>query len=338
MKDWRRITFPFLAVLALLLSSCGSSLSLSADEPDEVQVERNLLTGLPGANLRLLAVKIDDTRAAHPQVGIENADVIYIEQVKAGLTRLLAIYSSAYPPKVGPIRSARISDIDILAEYGRAGFAFSGAQQKMYPVIASANLANLGAQRNPPSVYFRDQLRRSPTNMFLYPEKLLETDKNAAMIDFVKEPGWTFGEKPDLGQEIMSAKVFWPNAEYEARWSMAEDRWLIFFNGLPNTNPEGYHLGSPTFIIQKVNIIASSFGDKFGGVTPKHEVIGEGDGYLLRDGEMFPLTWKRATAEAPTQWFLSDGSSAPFDRGQIWIALTNKEPSFEFVPVAPSDG
>jgi hypothetical protein len=337
-RSWRIFSLPFFVALALLISSCGGSIQLGADDQDEIQVERNLLTGLPGANLRLLAVKIDDTRAAHPQVGIENADVIYIEQVEAGLTRLLAIYSSSYPIKVGPIRSARISDIDILAEYGRAGFAFSGAQQKMYPVIASANLANLGAQRNPPSVYFRDQLRRSPTNMFLYPDKLLEIDKNAAMIDVVKEPGWIFGEKPDLGDEIVSAKVFWPNAQYEVRWSKEEDRWLIFFNGEPNTNPEGYHLGSPTFIIQKVNITASSFGDKFGGVTPRHEVIGEGDGYLLRDGEIFPLKWKRSEATAPTQWFLANGAPAPFDRGQIWIALTNVEPSFEFARSTPSDG
>ena len=66
-----------------------------------------------------MVVKIDDTRQAHPQIGLENADIIYIEQVEAGLTRLLAIYSSKIPNDIGPIRSLRIGDIDLLAQYGR---------------------------------------------------------------------------------------------------------------------------------------------------------------------------------------------------------------------------
>lgn len=322
-------------IIALAFTvSCGSgSITSLGDLIDsEPEVELNLLTGLPGENVKIIGVKIDDSNSAHPQVGVESADVIYIEQVEGGITRLLALYSSVYPVKMGPIRSARISDIDILAEYGRVGFIFSGAQQKMYPVIASANLANIGAQRNSPSIYFRDAFRKAPVNMFVYPDKLLEADKNAISIDQVKNPGWIFGDNPGTGKKIKEVVIRWPAARYSLTWSKPEDRWLISFNGSANLTETGYQLGSPTFVIQLVDIVPSSFGDKFGGVTPKTVVIGSGRGYLLRDGQVIEVLWNRPDVESVTSWSLPDGSPAPFDPGQIWIALTNQEPEFSYPP------
>ena len=325
-----RKSFGSALIAGSLLFAAGCSEEVALPMGESREVELNLLTGLPGTNNRIIAAKIDDTRAAHPQVGVESADVVYIEQVEAGLTRLVAIFSSNYPVKIGPIRSARISDIDILAEYGRVGFIFSGAQSKMYPVIDNANLANIGAQRNPPTVYTRDPLRNAPTNMFVYPEKLLEVDRNASTIDQVRAPGWIFGDNPGTGTPITRAEISWPAARYGVTWSAEEDRWLIDFNGAPNLNPDGYQLGSPTFVIQIVNIEPSEFGDRYGGITPKHVVIGEGRGFLLRDGQSLEVLWKRDSATTPTTWTLLDGTPAPFEPGQIWIALTENEPQFEY--------
>ena len=78
--------------MASALSSCAT-ISKQIEKLAPKEIERNAFTGMPGSNGPVLAVKIDDTNAAHPQVGLEFADVIYIEQVEAGLTRLLAIYS-----------------------------------------------------------------------------------------------------------------------------------------------------------------------------------------------------------------------------------------------------
>ena len=102
----------------------------------------NSLSGRSGNDGPILAVKIDDTAQAHPQAGLEDADIVYIEQVEGGLTRLAAIFSSTIPKVIGPVRSARISDIEILEQFGRVAFAYSGAQKKLLPVIAEANLIN----------------------------------------------------------------------------------------------------------------------------------------------------------------------------------------------------
>ena len=123
-----------------MLSGCSAVTSVLPDKK-----VTSVLSGREGSDGQLLAVKIDDTNMAHPQIGLEDADVVYIEQVEGGLTRLAAIFSTVIPSRIGPVRSARISDIDILSQYGRVAFAYSGAQRKLLPVIQSANLEDLGA-------------------------------------------------------------------------------------------------------------------------------------------------------------------------------------------------
>ena len=126
--------FLITSLVVVLASIAGlSDLTEITNKPE---IERNLFNGLPGENNQILVVKIDDTKIAHPQIGIADADIVYVEQVESGLTRLAAIFSSKLPPLIGPVRSARISDIELLAQFGRVGFAYSGAQSKLRPVLA----------------------------------------------------------------------------------------------------------------------------------------------------------------------------------------------------------
>jgi len=315
----------FLALLTLFISSCASLPFVE----EKVEIEKNLFTNLPGSSGKVFAVKFDDTNDAHPQQGVESADVVYITQVEAGLTRLMGIYSSNYPEVLGPIRSARISDLSILGEYGRVGFLYSGAQSKMRPVIAESNLINLSAERNPPSIYFNDPSRRSPYSMMVKPNLLLE---KAADVELAKKPGWQHGPRAKGAKKIISAEIIWPNAGYEAYWSAIDRKFLLKHNSRENIASSGIQLGSPMMVIQMVKISPSEYGDKFGGVTPKSEVIGSGHGYLLRNQRVVKALWNRASLSEPTTWSLEDGSPAFFAPGQIWFFLTDNEPKFTYLP------
>ena len=314
-----------LTLFSLFLSSCAS---LPFAE-EKIEIERNLYTNLPGSSGKVFAVKFDDTSAAHPQDGVEAADIVYITEVEAGFTRLMGIYSSNYPEVLGPIRSARISDLSILGEYGKVGFLYSGAQSKMRPIISAANLVNLSAERNPPSIYFNDPARRSPYSMMVRPNLLLE---KAVDVELAKEPGWQHGARAEDAKKIISAEIEWPNASYEAAWSVEEKRFLLKHNGKANIASSGIQLGSPMMVIQMVKISPSEYGDKFGGVTPKSEVIGSGHGYLLRNQRVVKAIWNRASLSEPTTWSLEDGSPAYFAPGQIWFFLTDNEPKFTYLP------
>lgn len=310
-------------MLAIALTSC--SLSNLGSSSKEKEVPRNIYTNLPGQNGEVLAVKFDDTTYAHPQEGVESADVVFVTQVEAGLTRLMGIYSSNYPELLGPIRSARISDIDILAQFGKVGFIYSGAQTKLRPVLAAANIENLSAERNPPTIYFNDPTRTAPYAMMVKPNLLLE---KASELSTATSVGWEHGPKSNSAKKIESVKISWPNATYEASWSKSEKRFLLKHDGRNNLATSGVHLGSPMMVIQLISITPSEYGDKFGGITPKSHVVGEGVGYLLRNGSATKVNWSRADANSKTVWSLPNGDPAYFAPGQVWFFLTDREPEF----------
>ena len=324
----------FTAFLALLSLSVAAVAFLPVSQKDFisdffVEPTYNSLSGREGSDGEILVVKIDDTVSARPQIGIDRADVVYIEQVEGGLTRLAAVFSSEIPTLIGPVRSARISDIDILAQYGRVVFAYSGAQGKMLPVISAANLNDYGAQRQSPTIYTRDEARTSPTDMVLRADLLLEKVRSDGReIAQSRSVGWNFGDAPAGGIAITGAEINWPAASYELTWSAAEERWLISNNGVANMSASGTQHGPTTFVIQLVEILPSEYGDKFGGVTPFSKTVGSGTGYVLRDGKYFSATWSRPDELSGTTWRALDGSELAFARGQIWIALTEKNPQF----------
>lgn len=289
----------------------------------------NSISGLPGGDGPVLVVKIDDTRQAHPQIGLENADIVYIEQVEGGLTRLAAVFSSSIPKRIGPVRSARISDIELLEQYGRVGFAYSGAQKLMRPVIASANLEDLGAQTHSSTIYTTDPARIPPYAMVLRADSLMQFVKDRGInLAESKNMGWKFGDAPQGGTQIRSAHISWPANSYDAHWSSSENRWLLDHSYTPNISDSGIQLGPKTFIIQLVSITNSIYKDKVGGITPFSATVGEGRGYILRDGRVFEARWSRPDAVSGTSWKLTNGEEISFPRGQIWVALTDKEPVF----------
>ena len=340
---FKKLLFSFAGLVSVVIVT-GSIFALSG-KVDIAQVltinkkeePRNSLSGRIGSDGPILVVKIDDTAAAHPQAGLEDADVVYIEQVEGGLTRLAAVFSSKTPDVVGPVRSARISDIELLEQFGRVAFAYSGAQSKLLPVIAEANLENLGAQRQGQDIYANDPARIAPTAMMLQAKTLMgKVAARGSAIAVSKNVGWIFGEAPYTGTTISSVKVSWPASSYDATWSEVESRWLLSQRGLPDLAASGLHLGPTTFVIQLVSITPSEYYDKVGGVTPFSETVGNGKGFILRDGLAIEALWNRPTDQSGTSWTLPTGEEILFAPGQVWVALTDKAPVFTPVTGANS--
>ena len=331
MRKLRRIGF--LAILLLitgLISNLGNFPKVLSGEKKEI----NFLSGLPGKNQNLLAVKIDDTKQAHPQIGIQAADLVFVEQVESGLTRLLALYSSVYPSSIGPIRSARISDIDLLAQFGKVAFAYSGSQTKMRPVLASANLNNLSAEKNPPSIFSRAADRTAPVDMILDPEKLLAhaIDRWKMSLISLTAPVFEFGEVNANSISIVYATVKWPNAKYLISWDKSRNAWKLMQNDFAEVDANTGSIYVDNVIIQIVEISPSIYGDKFGGITPISKTVGNGDAYLLRDGKYLPIKWQRADAQNITTWVDLNDDPVNLKAGKTWIFLTGSTPTFGYQP------
>src|SRR5579871_3202296 len=152
-------------------------------------------TGKPVKALRpVLAVKIDNIVYARPQTGLRSADIIYVIPVEGGLTRYMAVYSSHVPPVVGPVRSARQSDLDLLKQFGTPAFAWSGATPHLVPFIERARIVDLyDALVNG---YYRDPNRIAPYNLYANTATLM---RQAPKASKARDIGFRFGALPPGG-------------------------------------------------------------------------------------------------------------------------------------------
>lgn len=264
-----------------------------------------------------LAVKIDNVPAARPQSGLDAADVVYAEQVEGGLSRLMAVYATRLPRTVGPVRSARESDLELLGQFHRPTLAFSGAQHKLLPLIDNAPLRPEPAAEDP-SAYFRGAGKAAPHNLYLRPAKLLPSAPGKAALT----TGFSYGPAPSGGTPTASRTVRYPAARFTFAWSAEQHRWLIDMDGTPMTTTDGGKRVAPaTVVIQHVRIRDSRFHDALGNPTPYTRTVGSGKAEVLRDGRSFAASWSRPTATDGTTFKAADGGPMNFAEGQVWVVF-----------------
>jgi hypothetical protein len=263
----------------------------------------------------VLAVKIDNIVLARPQTGLQSADMVYVIPVEGGLTRFMAVYSSYIPEVVGPVRSARQSDLDILRQFGRPAFAWSGATPHLVPFIERAPIVDLYALRV--GGYYRSLARVAPYNLYANARQLIKEAKGASKA---RDIGFRFGSLQAGGKSTGSFSVKYPAASYTFRWSAKAGRWLAWIDGAPAMATEGGQLGGRTVIIQYTQIATSRF-EEYGGRPPYAKSVGSGKAVILRNGKEFTVRWSRPSLEGGTTYTLPDGQRMLFDSGQVWVVL-----------------
>ncbi|MFD5448386.1 DUF3048 domain-containing protein [Streptomyces sp. NPDC127100] len=303
------------AVTAALAAGCTAP-PASEDDGRAPHPERSHTQGTPGTG-PVLAVKVDNAPAARPQKGLDAADVVYVEPVEGGLSRLMAVYATRLPESVGPVRSARESDLELLRQFDRPELAFSGAQSKLLPVIDRAPLRAESPDRAP-DAYVRDDGRPAPHNLYLRPDRLLSSPPGAAALT----TGYHYGEAPGGGRAETSRTVRYPAASFTFTWSADRGRWLISMDGDPVPAAGGGRPEPATVVVQHVTVRRSAFGDFRGNNSPYVASVGSGAAEVLRDGRAYDVTWKRGAAEEGTAFTARDGSPVNLAEGPVWVVFT----------------
>lgn len=283
------------------------------------QAKPLLLSPFTGERLKtlgpVLAIKIDNVVQARPPTGLTKADIVYLLPVEGGLSRILAVFSSHFPPTIGPVRSAREDDIELLGMFGRQAFAYSGAQSHLLPVVEQANTIDLYAGRV--GGYFRDQNRVMPHNMYANVNMLLAESGRASKA---RDIGFRFGPPPQGGKTTTYFSVAYPAASFGFRWSAERGRWLVSMDGSRAMDAEDGQLSAATVVIQHTKVRTSRFLEQ--GVPPPYaESTGSGTDMVLRDGKAYPGHWSRPTADAGTTFTTASGQRMTFARGPVWIVL-----------------
>ena len=301
------------SLLAVLLPGPGMPVKPASDVPRQLV---SPFTGEPVPSFGpVLAVKIDNLAPARPQTGLTGADIVYVIPVEGGLSRLLAVFSSHVPAVIGPVRSAREDDLELLRQFGRPAFAYSGAQPQLLPVVGRARIVDLydGRVRG----YVRDPRRAAPHNLYARSSQLLAQAPGASKA---RDIGFRFGPPPAGGRPVTSFSVSYPAASFTFDWSARDGRWLVSMDGKTAQAAEGGELSAPTVVIQYTKIRTSRFLEA-GARPPYAQSTGAGTGLVLRGGQAYAVRWSRPDADGGTTFTTASGQPMTFARGPVWVVL-----------------
>jgi hypothetical protein len=288
------------------------------------------LTGLPQLNGVLmnrvaLAIKIDNVDQARPQAGINQADIVFEEMVEGGLTRLIAVFQSGDASLVGPVRSTRTTDIDIVWALNDPLYGYSGGNAGFVALLRSARLVDVGYDRQP-GRYFRGP-GFSPHNLYTRTAALFTLARRGAA------PPPAFFQYRIAGQGVTAAgatpashvDLHFPLALATWDWSPVTQRWLRTQNGTRDVDQSGRQVAVANVVIQYLPYATDGYATGEGiyppPPIPRVVSVGQGSAIILTGGMMVRAHWSKPTPWAVTQYADAAGHPILLTPGQTWVEL-----------------
>jgi hypothetical protein len=279
------------------------------------------LTGLPdpgGAALErsALTVKIENTPEALPQWGISQADVVYEEIVNGGITRLAAVFNSQAPGKIGPVRSVRPTDTQVVFPLGGI-FAYSGGAQYAINSISTAPVKQID-ESSAGSAMFRDPNLQAPHNLFgrgpqLFAFKGTPTPPPALF-------SYRTANTAAVGAPVTSFVVPFPSI-YAVTWTWDStttswDRTIFAQSDVTGT---GQRESPKNVIVMDVNYV-----NGIGTLNSYANLQGSGQAMVFSGGREVVGTWSRGSSMADViQYKAASGATIRLTPGQTWVELLN---------------
>ena len=330
MQGPRRAVAVVAAALAVALAACsggGGDDDSTTTRPPRTDAPTTTtappvapLTGLPDPDGQsrarpVLWVKVDNLvgEGVRPQTGLEAADVVYEEVVERGITRFLAAFNSGVPEVVGPIRSVRLTDRNLVWPLGGI-FAHSGGAPPAVDAIREAPV-NAVDESTAGDAMFRDGSKRAPHNLF---------GRGAGLFDKGGQPvpppplfeylatGETFAGEPASELTVALDPGYAPTYTYDA----GSNAWTRAINGVPFTMESGVQIAPTNVIVQFIDYAGGVGSDNAEGAT-----VGGGEAWIFTGGQLIRGQWLRAAKEETTKYVDGAGNAIKLAPGTTWVEL-----------------
>jgi hypothetical protein len=292
------------------------------------------LTGLPAPGGKVpqrpaLAVKVGNDPASRPQSGLDNADIVYEEMAEGGITRYMAVFQCQSAPIIGPIRSVRWDDWNMLQQYGHAILAYSGGIS--FWTAEAANLVWIynanGSIYPTANAYYRYSSSTPPANQGAPYNYYSSTAALWKLFPKVTAPPpqlFKFSKAIPAGATALaSASIDFSSASPVVwSWSATLQKWMRYYDTSPDTDPSGDQFRATDVVIQIVPTRPGPYSES-GPDSPDVEslMIGTGKAYVLRDGMLESGTWSRPTGYSITKFSFPDGKPMRLRPGNVWYEL-----------------
>ncbi len=270
---------------------------------------------------RPLSVKIENSSAARPQKGLSSADVVYESIAEGGITRFNCIFHSTVPKTLGPVRSARLSDLWIVPQYDGL-FFFSGASGSVEREVNKAGIDNLSQDAGVYRPYWRASDRHAPHNLMLDTEKAYaeaekrkyETTAELQALQFQR--GGT-----DVTETVSTINVPFSQANY-VRWEYDEssDSYLRWNNGNVHKDAtSGKQVNADNVVVLWAKYTEAR-KDMVGSRTYKITLGGKGRATIFRNGVRIDGLWL-AKRDAPPRFQTRGGAAIKLAPGRTWFQV-----------------
>ncbi|NDJ53010.1 MAG: DUF3048 domain-containing protein [Chloroflexi bacterium] len=325
--------------------------------PDEYSEGINPLTGLPfqnpeAAERRPVVVKVsNESVEVRPLSGYSFAEHLWLYQMEGwGQTRFSAVFLDDLPEMVGSVRSVRPIDTDLLIPMYDGLFVYSGASIGMSFYFQSETPYWDRAFRELPD---RDHLVRLEDvpregvaryhRLFAFPEKVLEFAQERG--NYEREAplrGLAFDETPPPGgSETSEVTVLYESffgGRFRFEFDETSGEWLFYYMDRKERDPvempeidylTGEQLSFDNIVILYAEHNFTSWVEDADSGVPAIDIdfMGEGGGYLLRDGQVYDITWEHdeGTLGQFIALFDGNGDVIPLRPGQT-IFVTSITP------------
>lgn len=266
-----------------------------------------------------LAIKVENAPEARPQTGLNDADIVYEEPVEGGYTRFIAVFQCAGAKRVGPVRSGRTTDPDVLVQFGRPVLGYAGGVSAVKRSIAKAGLVDVNYVVAA-DAYTRDDARVAPHNLYTTTRALW---KAARSRDGAPEP--VFAYDPELrnkARRVGTAHLpFSSVSDVYWAWSRRSSAWLRSHGTTPHELTDGSQVSATNVVILSVPVRPGHILDAAGNPSPVVTLTGAGKAYVLRDGRMIVGRWERPRLSDVTKLLARDGSEIVLAPGRTWVEL-----------------
>ena len=307
-----------------LLTGCASTPKASpSDTPAAKVYETAPLTGIKfeqGTNANLagpsVACKIDNLDVARPQLNLNRTDIVFDEMVEGGLTRFVAVWHSDKPDAVGPVRSIRPMDPDIISPLGGI-VCYSGGQLKFVTMMRNTNVYNATeTSEQTHGTFTRAKDREAPKNVIVDAAKLAaaHTDLTPPAAQFEFTAITDQASAVAAGKPIANFSIYYPSAL--SHWIYNGTNFARWQDGIAHKDSEsGLQTTATNVVVLNVQI------DRQFGKVPKTTLVGSGTGWVFSKSMQLAVKWSKASQTAPI--LLTDEAGAPIKlvRGNTWVEL-----------------
>jgi hypothetical protein len=298
-----------------------------APEPTDTAPLRGTSAAVGAFAHAAISAKVDNHEEARPQYGLERADIVFEELVEGGLTRYVAVWQSDIPELIGPVRSIRPMDPDIISPFGGI-VAYSGGQEIFVEMMQDTVVYNaIHGNSDTDDTFYRIDEKDSPHDVVV--EAQVVVGQHADLAAPAQQFAWAFDAAGSTGaregERISRIDAVFSDARYPS-WQWDGARYLRSQEGAPDFDSNGAQLGADNVIVMRVGI------DWTYGYVPKTVMVGAGEAWISSGGGTVHATWSKSDRNAAIRFVDDRGITVRLAPGNTWIELVPDDGSVALTP------